>query len=37
MDYPEIIIGLVGGVGTNLDVIASEIEKNFINAKCKLK
>lgn len=34
MDSPEIIIGLVGGVGTNLNVIADEIEKNFIEASC---
>ena len=34
MEYTELVIGLIGAVGTNLNVIAEELVKNFSNANC---
>ena len=34
MEYTELIIGLVGAIGTNLNVITEELVKNFSKADC---
>ena len=33
----ELIIGLVGGVGTNFDIAIKELEMHFVSAKCRVK
>jgi len=34
MEYTELVIGLIGAVGTNLNVIAEELVQNFSTANC---